>query len=238
MNISLVQFSRCLSTSKICCKKVIPTNIKNKGVSSQLWLKRQLSDPYVEKAKLMNYRCRSAFKLVEINDKYKIFCPGQTVIDVGAAPGSWSQVAIKEVENQGKVISIDKQNIYPMEGVTILSGMDFTDPASQSRLMKELNGTKAQVVMSDMAPRASGIREMDNENMMNLCYSALRFSVQVSEFGATFLVKLWQCGQSKQLELDISRFYNNVKFVKPKASRDDSAEIFILGRSFKGLKKT
>lgn len=114
--------------------------------------------------------------------------------------------------------------------------MDFTEPKNQTNLKNELGGTKAHVVMSDMAPRASGIREMDNENMMKLCYSALRFAVQVSEVGATFLVKLWQCGQSKQLETDISRFYNNVKFVKPQSSRNDSAEVFILGRSFKGLK--
>lgn len=116
--------------------------------------------------------------------------------------------------------------------------MDFTDPKSQFALMNELNGTRAHVVLSDMAPRASGIREMDNDNMMNLCYSVLRFAVQVSEVGATFLVKLWQCGQAKRLENDISRFYSNVKFVKPRSSRDDSAEIFILGRYFKGLKDT
>ncbi|RZC34888.1 ribosomal RNA methyltransferase CG11447 [Asbolus verrucosus] len=234
--------SRSFSTTMKHFKSV---KIKSsKGSSSHQWLTRQSSDPYVEKAKLMNYRCRSAFKLLEIDDRFQILRPGQTVIDCGASPGSWTQVAVTRVNAdasnsqspQGKVISIDKQHIYPINGATILGNMDFTEPQSQTKIIEYLDGRKADVVISDMAPSATGVRDLDNDNIIHLCYVALRFAVQISETGASFVVKLWQCGQTKQLETDISRFYGNVKPVKPNSSRSDSAEIFLLGRSFKGLK--
>ncbi|XP_050580335.1 rRNA methyltransferase 2, mitochondrial isoform X2 [Bombus affinis] len=130
----------------------VPKNLKGKKHSSQLWLVRQLKDPYVEKAQKENYRCRSAYKLLEINDKFKILQPGHIVIDCGAAPGSWTQVAIKatnanakEDGDVGTVFGIDKQPIYPIEGATLLSGMDFTDPASQNLLLKHLNDSADQV---------------------------------------------------------------------------------------------
>ncbi|KAK9885519.1 hypothetical protein WA026_011012 [Henosepilachna vigintioctopunctata] len=237
--------SRNFQTATCVLRHVNPTNVKNKSLSSQLWLKRQLSDPYVEKAKMHNYRCRSAFKLLEINEKYKFLKPGQIVVDCGAAPGSWTQVAVKEVnsigqsssDQLGKVFSIDKQHIYPIEGATILGNMDFTNPSTQTLLRTTLGDRQVQVVLSDMAPTATGIREMDTENMLTLCYNVIRFAVQVSEINGSLLVKLWQCGQAKKLETEISRFYRNVKFVKPNSSRHDSAEIFILGRYFKGLEK-
>ncbi|GJQ72355.1 hypothetical protein Trydic_g3441 [Trypoxylus dichotomus] len=227
-----------------CCilQKKIPSNLKGKGVSSQQWLVRQLNDPYVEKAKLLNYRCRSAFKLLEIDDKYKFLKPGSTVIDCGAAPGSWTQVAVNRVfvfsnpsVPKGLVIAIDKQYIHPIENAIILGNSDFTQKQAQDKIFGILGKTKANVVLSDMAPNATGIKEIDIENMLNLCYSALRFAVQVSENNATFLVKLWYCNDLSILEKDIQRFYGDVKIVKPKASRDDSAEVFILGRYFKGL---
>lgn len=114
--------------------------------------------------------------------------------------------------------------------------MDFTKAETQERIREELNGHKANAVISDMAPRASGVSHLDTENIIHLCYMALRFAVQNSEVGGSLLVKLWQCGEAKQLEQDISKFYNNVKYVKPQSSRSDSAEIFLLGRDFKGLK--
>lgn len=114
--------------------------------------------------------------------------------------------------------------------------MDFTDPKSQSKIITELQGRKASAVISDMAPSASGVRYLDNENMIHLCYTALRFAVQVSDLGASFIVKLWQCGQSRKLQDDINKFYKNVKPAKPNSSRSDSAEIFLIGREFRGLK--
>ncbi|KAJ8953554.1 hypothetical protein NQ318_002974 [Aromia moschata] len=237
---------RTLSTCVKTLRKVSPNDLKSKikGVSSQHWLSRQLSDPYVEKAKRMNYRCRSAFKLVEIDDRFKILHPGHVVVDCGASPGSWTQVAVKRVNSdganqtlaKGTVCSIDKQHIYPIEGAVIFGNMDFTAPESQKSLTDFLNDEKVHAVLSDMAPNATGIRELDNENMLKLCYAVLRFAVQVSRKEASVLVKMWQCGSTKKLEADMARFYDNVKVVKPNSSRMDSAEIFLLGRNFKGLK--
>lgn len=243
----LLPFSqlRALSTTIYNFKKIQPDQLKTKTkkVSSQNWIARQLSDPYVEKAKIMNYRCRSAFKLIEIDDKFKILSPGFTVIDCGASPGSWTQVAVKCVnadllrnEPQGKVLAIDRQLIYPIEGAVIFGNCDFTNQKSQMKLLRALKGQYADSVISDMAPNATGIRDLDNENMVQLCYSVLKFALQVSKEGASVLVKLWQCGATKTLQDDIKRFYDNVRIVKPNSSRSDSAEIFILGRGFKGLK--
>lgn len=114
--------------------------------------------------------------------------------------------------------------------------MDFTSKKSQQVVQDFLKSNKAHAVLSDMAPSATGIRQMDHENILTLCYSVLRFAVLVSQVGASILVKLWQCGEAKKLETDIARFYEKVNFVKPHASRGDSTEIFILGRCFKGLK--
>lgn len=121
------------------------------------------------------------------------------------------------------------------QGATILGNADFTDPQTQVKVLEKLAGRRVNVVLSDMAPNATGVRHLDYENIINLCYSVLRFAVQISEPGGSLLVKLWQCGQTKQLEIDINKFYRNVKNVKPEASRTDSAELFLLGRHFKGL---
>nr|CAH7714306.1 unnamed protein product [Callosobruchus chinensis] len=237
---------RFFSTSVLKLKKITPENLKTKpkNASSQQWLARQLSDPYVEKAKSMQLRCRSAFKLIEIDDRFKIFNPGDIVVDCGASPGSWTQVAVKRVNAdgklaeapKGKVVAIDKQHIYPIDGAQIFGNMDFTAPASQQSLLEYLNGEQVNAVISDMAPAASGVRDLDNENMLKLCYSAIKFALHISRKEGVLLMKMWQCGFTKKLETDISRFYDNVRIVKPKASRSDSTEIFLLGRGFKGLK--
>lgn len=239
---------RAFSTSFSNLKKINPEQLtkKIKNASSQNWLSRQLSDPYIEKAKMMNYRCRSAFKLIEIDNKYKILHPGYIVIDCGASPGSWMQVAVQRVnagllnknEAQGKVLAIDRQLIYPIEGAVTIGNMDFTLPQSQEKLLDVLEGQKVDSVISDMAPNATGIRDLDNENITELCYSAVRFALKVSKEGASVLVKLWQCGGSKKLEDNMKKFYENVRIVKPKSSRSDSTEIFILGKGFKGLKES
>ena len=118
-----------------------------------------------------------------------------------------------------------------------MGNVDFTTSQTQSKILETLAGRKPHVVLSDMAPKATGVTHLDNENIIHLCYVTLRFAAQVSEVGATLVVKLWQCGQAKQLETDFSKFYSNVKYVKPNSSRTDSAEIFLLARNFKGLIK-
>ncbi|XP_030758703.1 rRNA methyltransferase 2, mitochondrial [Sitophilus oryzae] len=239
---------RTFRTAAFNYKEISPGKLKRKvkGVSSHEWLARQNSDPYVEKAKMLNYRCRSAFKLIEIDDRFKILRPGYHVVDCGASPGSWTQVTVKRVNSdasdksllQGKVISVDRQLIYPIEGATLIGNADFTDPTSEQTIIKALNGNKCDAVISDMAPNATGIRDLDNENIIKLCYMVLKFAITNSKVGASVLMKLWQCGDSKKLELDIGKFYEKVNVVKPKSSRSDSTEMFLLGREFKGLKNS
>lgn len=167
------------------------------------------------------------------------------MIDCGAAPGSWTQVAIHQVNADnsqphlptGTVISIDKQQMYPITGAIMLGNMDFTQPETQNKITEHLSDSKVDVVLSDMAPAATGIRDMDAENIVGLCYSVLTFAVQVSEVGASLVMKLWQCGQAQKLENNLKRFYGVVKYVKPNASRSDSAEMFLVSTGFKGLKK-
>lgn len=136
----------------------------------------------------------------------------------------------------GQVIAVDRNPIYPIEGAMLMGGIDFTTPSAHAKLQELLDGKKVNTVLSDMAPNASGIREMDHENIVHLAYSALRFAVQVSCVGGSVLLKVWDGRESARLEQDIARFYKQVKIVKPPASRADSAEKFLLARIFKGLK--
>lgn len=246
-------------------KKVAPNNLKGKSVSSQHWLMRQMKDPYVEKAKFMNYRwfyssvllsrilnffvsyhrCRSAFKLIEIDDRFKILSPGQTVVDCGAAPGSWTQVAIQrvnadghdETQPKGTVIAIDRLQLYPIEHAQLFTNMDFTLLENQKKIREHLNNNLVDVVVSDMAPKASGIKYLDQDNIITLCYSAFRFALQMSRKESTLLMKMWQGTGVKKLEEDLSKFYESVRAVKPESSRSDSAEMFLLARGFKGVNK-
>ncbi|XP_017300853.1 rRNA methyltransferase 2, mitochondrial isoform X2 [Diaphorina citri] len=219
---------------------------KGKDHSSHLWLKRQFADPYVQKAKKENYRCRSAFKLLEIDSKIKFLRPGLKVLDCGAAPGSWSQVAVKLVNShgydskqpKGLVLSVDKLPIYPIDGAVVLSKCDFTQPDIQDRLVTILKDDKLDVVLSDMAPNATGMREMDHDLITQLAIAVIRFAVTYSKPGADCLIKIWDGRNRPQLEESITRFYSQVKILKPPSSRSHSAELFLLGRGFKGLKSS
>ncbi|XP_053965217.1 rRNA methyltransferase 2, mitochondrial [Anastrepha ludens] len=235
-------FKRCFFT-KTCLAKQIPRNLKGKSKSSQEWLTRQLADPYVEKARMMNLRCRSAFKLLEIDDRFKLLKPGDTVLDCGAAPGSWTQVAVdrtnangvKEGQKKGAVFSLDLLHFHAVPGATIFGGMDFTSTTAQQRLREALEGRHVNCVLSDMAPNATGVRMLDQENIMSLCYAVLRFALAMSTLGGHLVVKLWANGDVPKLEKDMERFYEHVKRVKPVSSRSDSAEFFLVARRFRGL---
>lgn len=245
MELGVKLIKRSFHTCIINLNNKIPTKLKGKNPSSQRWLTRQLQDPYVEKAKQENYRCRSAFKLIEMNDRFKIFKHGLTVIDCGAAPGSWTQVAVNltnsnnKILNEpiGKVFAIDRLPIHHIDGATILGNHDFTVKKSQDHLLELLNGQLVDIVMSDMAPNATGVRSMDHELIINLAYSAMKFAIQVSNIDSTFIIKLWDGGEAPQFEKDVSRFYKTFKIVRPAATRDESTEKFILARGFKGLKR-
>ncbi|XP_044006368.1 rRNA methyltransferase 2, mitochondrial [Aphidius gifuensis] len=242
--VKLIQ-KRCIHTCKVNLSNKMPSNLKGKSASSQRWLTRQLQDPYVEKARQENYRCRSAFKLIEINDRFQIFKPGQIVVDCGAAPGSWTQVAVKKTNSDGKinneligkVFAIDRLPIHHIDGATILGNHDFTKKTSQKELAKLLDGSLVDVVLSDMAPNATGVRSMDHELIINLAYAALKFAIQVSTINATLIVKLWDGGEAQQFEKDTAKFYKTIKIVRPGATRDESTEKFILARGFNGIQR-
>lgn len=235
---------RCFGTCQALLKQ-IPTDLKGRKTSSQEWLKRQFKDPYVEKSKLQNYRSRSAFKLIEIDEKFKFLNPGLTVVDCGASPGGWTQVASNRCnadandENApvGTVVGIDLIKIHPIPGATLLSPMDFTSPVTQRKLLEVLDGKLVDVFMSDMAPNATGLASLDHEQIISLNMQALRFALQVSRPGSVLLVKIWNGGLLKTFLQDLEKFYCKVQIVKPPASRKDSAEIYIFSQGFKGLKK-
>ncbi|XP_046959899.1 rRNA methyltransferase 2, mitochondrial [Vanessa cardui] len=232
---------RNLNFSRMC----FLVNCLKRLKSSQQWLSRQNADPYVEKAKICNYRCRSAFKLLEMNEKAKILFPGQTVIDLGACPGSWTQVAVQKTnadgadstKPKGTVLAIDKLQIFPIEGATIMSNMDFSTIDAHDKVIQVLNGTKVDLVLSDMAPSATGVRELDKDRIIGLCYMAIRFAALVTRIDGNLLFKVWDGKEVPILEMDLGRFYKSIKIMKPKASRSDSSEKFILARGFRGIQR-
>lgn len=232
---------RTITYSKMC----LLVNWLKRLKSSQEWLARQNADPYVEKAKVYNYRCRSAFKLLEMDEKTNILVPGMSVVDLGAAPGSWTQVAIQKTnadgadtkKPRGRVISIDKLQILPIEGATILSNMDFTKIETHDRVASLLNDNKIDLVLSDMAPSATGVKELDKDRIVGLGYMALRFAALVTKINGSFLLKVWDGKEVPIFVMDLERFYTSIKILKPKASRSESSEKFLLARGFKGIQR-
>ncbi|XP_038064166.1 rRNA methyltransferase 2, mitochondrial-like [Patiria miniata] len=242
MNPFLVWGRKCFHTSGVLWRNKKPSNkLKGKSPSSQQWLSRQFNDPYVKQAKVENYRARSAFKLLEIDARFRLLRPGHVVVDCGAAPGSWSQVAVEKVNAQGtdpnkpmgKVISVDLLHFEPIEGAVLLTESDFTHPATQSRILLLLNGQLVNSVLSDMAPNSTGMHEMDHENIIGLCKSALGFARDILREDGHFLCKLWDGHETGRLKEKLAAEFRGVKVVRPDASRKESSEIFLLGRGFK-----
>jgi 23S rRNA (uridine2552-2'-O)-methyltransferase len=210
--------------------------VKSKGrtVSSRRWLQRQLNDPYVARAKREGYRSRAAYKLIEIDDKHHILKPGASVVDLGAAPGSWSQVAAKRVGEEGRVVAIDLLKMDPVPGVEFLQ-LDFLDPLAPQKLEMLLGGP-ADVVLSDMAPNATGHRATDHLKIMALVEAAAEFARAVLRPGGAFLAKVIQGGTEGILLAALKRDFASVKHVKPAASRADSAELYVLATGFRGTR--
>jgi 23S rRNA (uridine2552-2'-O)-methyltransferase len=204
----------------------------NRSLSSRRWLERQLNDPYVARARREGYRSRAAFKLTEIDDKHRFLKPGQRVIDLGAAPGGWSQVAAKRVGEGGRVVAIDLLAMDAISGVEFLQ-LDFLDAAAPERL-KEMLGGPADVVFSDMAANATGHKRTDHLKIVALVEAAAEFAREVLAPGGTFLAKVIQGGTEAALLADLRRDFANVKHVKPAASRADSAELYVLATGFRG----
>ena len=209
---------------------------KGRSVSSKRWLERQLNDPYVAAARDRGLRSRAAFKLVEIDDKARFLKPGAVVVDLGAAPGGWSQIAAERVragEGRGRVIALDLTAMDPLPGVTVLQ-RDFLEPEAVAALHQALGGEKADAVISDMAAPASGHRQTDHLKVMALADAALDFARQVLKPGGTFLCKVLRGGTERALLEGMKRDFAAVRHVKPKASRSDSAELFVLASGFRG----
>jgi 23S rRNA (uridine2552-2'-O)-methyltransferase len=205
---------------------------KRKSQSSRKWLERQLNDPYVARAKREGYRSRAAFKLIEIDDKHRLFKAGGRVADLGAAPGGWSQVAQKRVGASGRVVGIDILEMDEIPGVE-LATIDFLDPAAPDKL-KAMLGGPADVVLSDMAANATGHRQTDHLKIMALVEAAAEFASEVLKPGGSFLSKVIQGGTEGALLAQLKRDFTTVKHVKPAASRSDSAELYVLATGFRG----
>ena len=206
-----------------------------RSLSSKLWLERQLNDPYVARAKREGFRGRAAFKLIELDDKHHLLRKGARVVDLGAAPGGWSQVAAKRIgagEGRGRIVAIDVLEMAPLAGVEFIE-LDFLDPRA-TETIKYLLGGPADVVLSDMAANATGHRKTDHLKIMGLAEAAADFACEVLTPGGAFLCKVLQGGTETALLAALKRNFASVKHVKPSASRADSAELYLLATGFRG----
>jgi 23S rRNA (uridine2552-2'-O)-methyltransferase len=209
---------------------------KGRTVSQKIWLERQLNDPYVQEARRLGYRSRAAFKLIEIDDKYRFLKPGGRIVDLGAAPGGWSQVAAKRVkaeEGRGRVIAIDMHGMDPIPAVTIFK-KDFLEDDAPELLISALGGEKADCVLSDMAAHATGHRQTDHIQIMALAEAGYDFARQVLKPGGVYLAKVLRGGTEGDMLKMMKKDFATVRHVKPMASRDDSAELFVLAMGFRG----
>ena len=206
---------------------------KRRTLSSRTWLERQISDPYVARAKREGFRSRAAYKLAEIDDKYRLFKPGARVVDLGAAPGGWSEIAARRVGANGRVVALDILDLKPIPGVEFLK-LDFLDDAAPEQLKALLGGRKVDVVLSDMAANATGHRQTDHLRIMGLAEAAAGFAREVLAPGGAFLCKVLQGGTEAALLAELKRDFTTVKHVKPPASRSDSAELYLLAMGFRG----
>ena len=213
--------------------RVLKVRLKSKGrkLSSKLWLERQLNDPYVARAKREGFRSRAAYKLIEIDDKATVLKKDMRVIDLGAAPGGWSQVAARRVGAQGRVVAID---VLPMDAI---AGVDFAQldflSADAPKKLQALLGGPADVVLSDMAANATGHAKTDHLRIMALVEAAADFAREVLAPGGSFLAKVLQGGTEAALLTALKRDFKSVKHVKPAASRSDSAELYLLATGYR-----
>jgi 23S rRNA (uridine2552-2'-O)-methyltransferase len=200
--------------------------------SSKAWLHEHVTDPYVQKAKAEGWRSRAAFKLMEIDDRDKLIRPGEAVVDLGAAPGGWSQVAAERLKGRGRVIALDLLEMAHIPGVDFFQG-DFREEAILAKLEEKLAGERVGLVLSDMAPNISGISVSDQARMMHLAELGLEFSKEWLKPDGAFLVKVFQGHGYDDFVAEMKRVFRSVATRKPDASRDRSPELYLLGRGLK-----
>ena len=220
--------------------KVRVKTAKGRKLSSTRWLQRQLNDPYVQRAKKDGYRGRAAYKMLEIDDRFRFLVPGARVVDLGCAPGGWCQVAVPRVnalgaksgKARGTVLGVDLQEVEPIAGTDLMQ-LDFLDEGADEAVKSRLGG-QADVVLSDMAAAASGHRRTDHIRIMALAEAAAQFAFEVLAPGGAFVAKVLQGGTEGALLALLKRHFARVQHIKPPASRKDSAEMFVVATGFRG----
>ena len=220
-------------------KKIIPSRglgvtlktARGRTTASQKWLARQLNDPYVRAAREQGLRSRAAFKLMELDDRYHLIAKGARVVDLGAAPGGWAQVAVQR--GAARVVGVDLLPMDPVPGATILEG-DFMDDAMPARLA-ELLGGRADLVLSDMAPNTTGHNATDHLRIMGLADLALHFAIGMLEPGGVFVAKVFQGGSEKTMLDKLKRHFASVRHAKPPSSRKESSELYVVATGFRTL---
>jgi 23S rRNA (uridine2552-2'-O)-methyltransferase len=203
---------------------------KSRSASSQRWLSRQLNDPYVAAAKAQGWRSRAAFKLLDLDDRFHLIRPRASVIDLGAAPGGWTQVAVKR--GAGTVVGVDLLAVDPIPGAVTLQG-DFTDPDIQAQLAA-LVGGRADIVLSDMAPNTTGHAATDHIRIVALAELAFAFATDMLAEGGTFVAKVFQGGTEKQILAQMKQRFASVRHAKPPSSRKESSELYVVASGFRG----
>lgn len=221
-----------MKQSIACPPPVRVKKAKGRKDSSRRWIERQLNDPYVREAKAKGYRSRAAFKLIELDDKFHFLKPGARVLDLGAAPGGWSQVAAKRVAAKGAVVAADILEIAPLPGVTVLQ-RDVSEPSAWAALVAVLDGP-ADVVLSDMAASTTGHRATDHLRTVALMEAALDIAEAVLKPGGVFIGKVFQGGATSELLPRIKKSFREVKHVKPRASRPESVELYLVALGYRG----
>ena len=204
---------------------------KGRKKSSTQWLQRQLNDPYVLLANKEGYRSRAAFKLIEMDDRFHFLQPNMKVVDLGAAPGGWTQVAVKRAQ-KGKVVGLDLQEMEPISGATLLQ-LDFSEDEAVDVLSEHIGEGKVDVVLSDMAASSCGHAPTDHLRIVMLCELAFDFAEKYLAEGGTFVAKILRGGTERELLIKMKRCFKTVKHVKPEASRKDSAEMYVIATGFK-----
>jgi 23S rRNA (uridine2552-2'-O)-methyltransferase len=206
---------------------------KYRKISSTRWLQRQLNDPFVQEAKARGYRCRAAFKIMEIDSKFKIFKKGYRVLDLGSAPGGWSQVVSEKV-GDGNVLAVDILKMDAIPGVKFIQ-QDFLAPEAEDIILKKMDNKKYNVVMSDMATNTTGDKKTDHIRTMLLVESAFNFSIQVLADEGVFICKIFQGGTEKNLLDRMKYYFKSVKHFKPTSSRKNSVEMYVVASGFHNL---
>jgi 23S rRNA (uridine2552-2'-O)-methyltransferase len=201
---------------------------RNRNVSSERWLRRQLNDPYVQAARRAGWRSRAAFKLIEMDERLHLIHKGSRVIDLGAAPGGWTQVALSH--GAAIVVALDLLPVDPIPGAVLIQA-DFTDPASEQRVASALGG-KADLVLSDMAPNTTGHAATDHLRIMTLAEAALDFAMTILSPGGSFVAKVFQGGSERDMLTRMKQFFKSVRHVKPPASRKESSELYVVALNF------